>query len=191
MTKLAPGTGLLFMKVGTHAQETLDEIIERKSKEIRDVGYSLWGYGGNTCHPGTMVQPFAKTFEKNGQTIKVFMEPMESSHFAEPLRADEFSIDGMNWSEIPAGINVRGSRYALAIKGLAPDEFELPLYKTVVAIGNSTGRPGNLYVKGRVDKACLEVVDDNKVPNQDQKTIHIGLSADLVEPYAVFLRNRR
>jgi hypothetical protein len=191
MSELTPGTGLLFMKVGRHAQETLEQIIERKSKEIHDVGYSLWGYGGNTCHPGTMVQPFAKAFEKNGQTIKLFMEPMESSHFAEPIRADEYSIDGMNWQEIPAQINVKGSRYALAIKALAKDEFDLPLYRTVVGIGNSTGRPGNLYVKGRVDKACLEVVEHDKVPNQEQKTIHIGLSAELVPPYAVYLRNRR
>jgi hypothetical protein len=191
MTQITPGTGLLFMKVGTHAQETLDDIVARKTKEIEDVGFSFWGYGGNTCHPGTMVQPFARSYEKIGQTIKLFMEPMMSSHFAEPVRADEFSIDGINWREIPAQINVRGSRYALAIKGLVKDEFELPLYKTVVGIGNSMGRPGNLYVSGRVDKACLEVVEDDKIPNQEQKTIHIGLSADLVPPYAVFLRNRR
>jgi hypothetical protein len=190
MTQLTPGSGLLFMKVGTHAQETLEDIIARKSKEIRNVGYSFWGYGGNTCHPSTMVQPFAKAFEESGQTIKLFMEPMQSSHFAEPIRADEFSVDGMNWEKIPEQINVKGSRYALAIKALAKDEFELPLYKTVVGIGNSMGRPGNLYVNGRVDKACLEVIEDSNIPNEQQKTIHIGLSADLVKPYAVYLRNR-
>ena len=29
-----PGAGLIFMKVGTHAQESLEEIIDRKRKEI-------------------------------------------------------------------------------------------------------------------------------------------------------------
>jgi hypothetical protein len=36
------------MKVGTHAQESLEDIIARKSKEIDDAGYAMWGYGGKT-----------------------------------------------------------------------------------------------------------------------------------------------
>lgn len=117
--RLNPGGGVLFIKVGTHAQETLEKIIERKTKEIEQAGYSLWGYGGNTCHPETMVQPFAKGYERLGQTVRVLMQPMVSSHFAEPVRADEFSIDGLKWNAIPAAINVLGSRFALAIKGCA------------------------------------------------------------------------
>ena len=54
---IEPGSGLLYMKVGTHARETLEDIIRRKTKEIEDTGYAFWGYGGNTCHPRTMVQP--------------------------------------------------------------------------------------------------------------------------------------
>ena len=57
-----PGDGILFMKVGTHAQESLDDIIARKSKEIADAGFAMWGYGGNTCHPTSMVQPFAEQY---------------------------------------------------------------------------------------------------------------------------------
>ena len=51
---IRPGVGILFMKVGTHAQETLADIIA-KDQEIEDTGYAMWGYGGNTCHPRTMV----------------------------------------------------------------------------------------------------------------------------------------
>ena len=86
---IRPGSGILFMKVGTHAQESLDDIITRKTKEIEETGYALWGYGGNTCHPQTMVQPFAKAFEKMGQIIYLCMQPMNSTHFAEPVRADQ------------------------------------------------------------------------------------------------------
>jgi len=46
---LSPGQGVLYMKVGTHAQEPLEEIIKRKTKEIEDAGYAMWGYGGSTC----------------------------------------------------------------------------------------------------------------------------------------------
>jgi hypothetical protein len=54
-----------------------------------------------------------------------------------------------------------------------------------VAVGRSKGKPGGDYVKGRVDKACLEVISSAEDPSPAE----IGLVADLVEPYAVFLRN--
>jgi len=186
-----PGSGIIFMKVGTHAQESLADIIARKTKEIEDAGFALWGYGGSTCHPQTMVQPFAKTFEQQGKAIYLCMEEMESKHFADPVRADQFSADGMKWTDIPSAINVLGSRYALAIKGLRREEFDLPLARTRVAIGNSLGRAGDVYIAGRVDKACLEV-DAKGHPGSPEpgRSIHIALVAELVSPYAVYVRNR-
>lgn len=186
---LKPGQGLLYMKVGMHAQEGLEAIIERKTREIEEAGHALWGYGGSTCHPQTMVQPFAKVYERKGSLIYLCMEPMESSHFADPLRADEFSVDGLKWEEIPEAVNVLGSRYALVIKDLRKEEFGLPLENTRVALGNSMGRSGSKYINGRVDKACLEIAD--KDPSVPERTVHIGLVADIVKPYAVYLRNRR
>jgi hypothetical protein len=184
-----PGEGIVFMKVGTHAREPLPEIIARKRKEIEEAGHALWGYGGNTCHPLTSVQPFARCFAEREGVIYLVMEPMVSKHFAIPDRADEFSVDGVHWQEVPAPINVRGSRYAMAIDSLEEDDFELPLGETRVAVGNSVGRRGDRYIKGRVDKACLEVVDDPAGAN-DAPRVHIGLVARLVEPYAVLLRTQ-
>jgi hypothetical protein len=185
------GIGLLFMKVGTHAQESLEDIIARKTKEIEEAGYGLWGYGGNTCHPQTMVQPFAKAFERRGETIQLCMHPMTSNHRADPLRADESSPDGVNWSAIPSAIRVLGSRYALVIKSLRKDEFELPLDRTLVAVGPSKGLSGASYINGRVDKACLEVTDKPILLNAPKNTIvKIGLVAELAPPYAVLLRNK-
>ena len=191
MTKiLKPGAGLLFMKVGTHANEELKYIIGRKQKEIEDEGFALWGYGGNTCHPTTMVQPFAEEHAENGDPIVLCLEPMVSNHFAEPIRADEYSVDGVTWQKIPNRIRAVGSRYALLIKDLQQSKFELPLSETEVAVGRSAGRLGSRYVRGRVDKACLNVRTAPSLlndPNQ-KKMIKIGLTAELVDPYAVFLR---
>lgn len=183
-----PGQGFLYMKVGTHARESLEDIIARKTKEIERAGFAFWGYGGNTCHPETMVQPFAKSYQQRGGVIYLCMQQMESKHFAEAIRADEFSVDGVNWQKIPSAINVLGSRYALAIKNLRPDNFNLPLTATKVAIGNSMGRAGNVYIAGRVDKACLEVTDQIQQAPQEGGVVHIGLVAELVDPYAVYVR---
>lgn len=190
---LRPGTGLLFMKVGTHAQENLADIIARKRKEIDEVGCTFWGYGGNTCHPTTMVQPFARTYAERSKPIHLVMEAMESKHFAEPLCAAESSTDGLKWEVIPEAIEVRGSRYALVIRDLQLTDFTLPLNQTIVPVGPSSGRLGSRYVNGRVDKACLELLENPELTNEDTQKIErpINLIAELVKPYAVFLRNYR
>jgi hypothetical protein len=107
-----------------------------------------------------MVQPFAKDFEQRGQKILLCMQEMDSKHFAHPVRADEFSIDGIRWEIIPESINVLGSRYALVIENLHKENFGLPLGAMRVAVGNSIGSVGNRYIRGRVDKACLEVLSE-------------------------------
>ena len=187
------GVGILFMKVGTHAQETLADIIERKSKEIRETGYAMWGYGGNTCHPRTMVQPFAEACASRHEPIYLCMHEMNSRHFAEPLRANEFSVDGSKWDRIPDTINVKGSRFALVLEDLNQEELMLPLAEAQVAIGLSRGRPANRYIQGQVDKACLEVLGSRhpNVAPDEQREIQINLVAKLKSPYAVFLRDHR
>lgn len=189
---LTPGAGILFMKVGIHAQEPLERIVERKSKEIRDTGYALWGYGGNTCHPTTMVQPFAQDFARRGQPIHLCMEEMNSKHFAEQQCAAECSADGVTWETIPNTINVLGSRYALVIEALHEEHFVLPLEQTRVPVGPSMGRLGSRYVKGKVDKACLEILPEaERINSEEHFEREIGLVATLRAPYAVFLRNFR
>lgn len=187
---ITPGAGILFMKVGTHAQEGLAEIIERKAKEIKEAGYALWGYGGSTCHPRTMVQPFAEEQAKNGHTIYLCMEEMNSKHFAEPIRAKRYSEDGIQWTDIPPKINVRGSRFALVLDDLRQEEHHLSLENTRVAIGPNRGRVGSRYIQGRADKACLEVTGEADLSAGDSNhTVKISLIARVVAPYAVFLRN--
>jgi hypothetical protein len=189
---LEAGSGVLFMKIGTHAREDLVDIIARKTDEIRRTGFGMWGYGGNTCHPSSMVQPFATRVAQRGRTIHLCMEEMHSSHVAEPLCAAEYSADGVNWREIPETIEVRGSRYALVIDNLHAERFMPPLDQTCVPVGPSTGRLGSRYLKGRVDKACLEVLAAPQLTNDtDPREIEISLVATLKDPYAVFLRGQR
>lgn len=186
---IKPGQGLLYMKVGTHAKEPLEDIIARKTREIEEAGFALWGYGGNTCHPQTMVQPFAKSYDQRGSVIYLCMQPMLSTHFAEPIRAEEFSVDGVHWQKVPSAVNVLGSRYALAIKNLRKEEFDLILSKTKVALGNSKGSIGSKYISGRVDKGCLEVIEEGSGMPADQRAVRIELVAELIAPYAVYVRN--
>lgn len=184
-----PGAGVLYMKVGTHAKEGLAEIIARKREEIDKAGFAMWGYGGSTCYPTSMVQPFARAFAEKKQPIHLVMHKMNSRHYAEQVRAARFSVDGQKWEKIPEAINVLGSRYALMIKDLREHEDELDLGATRVAVGRNEGRLGSRYVQGQADKACLLVTEPELV-NAERKKVKIDLVAELIDPYAVFLSER-
>ena len=178
------GDPILYMKVGMHAQESLDDILARKQAEIDRVGYAMWGYGGPTCHPVRAVQPFAAQQAAVGNVIRLVMEPVNSRHAREPARATEYSLDNNLWIPVPDGIDVLGSKFALCITNLRETDEELPLDATSVAVGKSAGRDGATFIKGHVDKACLEVV-----PRRGEgRVAQIKLQADLVDPWAVFVR---
>lgn len=184
-----PGAGVLYMKVGTHAREDLKAIIARKRREIDEAGFAMWGYGGNTCHPRSMVQPFAKDLAAQGHPIHLVMHEMNSRHYAEAVRAERYSVDGTTWEKIPQAINVLGSRFALMIKDLREHRDELDLASTRVGVGRNQGRLGSRYVQGQADKACLLVTEPEQI-NEERKPVQIDLVAELIDPYAVFLSEK-
>lgn len=186
MNILDPRNGLIFMKIGLHAQESIDDIVERKKREFDNAGKIFWGYGGNTCHPTTMVQPFAKQISSRNGSVLLVMHKMNSKHSAPPALAKEYSDDGINWQPIPKGVEVRGSRYALVLGNLKELELDLPLGQLSVAIGRSRGALADTYLRGHVDKGCFELLKKDHTPTAETK--HIDLVAPVRAPYAVFLR---
>lgn len=125
----------LFMKVGNHANETWDQILERKRKEFDHTGQIFWGYGGTTCHPINVVQPFARLSIKEQGGILLVMDYVDSRADPDIVPAREYSQDGVNWLPIPKGITVTGSRYALVLDEIKPGDLTIQLNEFEVAIG--------------------------------------------------------
>lgn len=186
--ELKSGDPFIFMKVGVHAKESLADIIKRKREEIAKAGVSFWGYGGGTCHPLTAVQPFVKEYVGSGLNVRLLMQEINSRHFADPVRAEEYSIDGIRWEKVPKDINVVGSRYALVIDSL--DEVDIPvaLDAAAVGIGRMKGAQGDKYIRGHVDKACL--VYTPQTHKHEVQPINMKLAARLASPFAVLLKQR-
>jgi len=179
----------IFMKVGSHAGETFEEILERKSREVKVAGCSFWGYGGTTLHPVHHVQPFARLQIKEHGSIYLMMQPMNSHAVPTIVPASEYSVDGIRWEKIPDGIRVTGSRYALVLDEILPDALELSLNAYEVGIGRSSGRIAEEYIRGRVDKGCLVKREESTINQPPAKrTVAIGYTAHLAEPYGVLLR---
>lgn len=183
------GQGVIFMKVGLHASETLEDIIQRKQREYDQAGSIFWGYGGSACHPRTMVQPFAKNIEESGRHLLIIMNEMDSKHDAPPVVAKEYSEDGVDWIDVPQGIEVKGSRFALVLDELRVDEFEVDLREFEVGHGPSRGKNASQYLKGQSDKGCL-IYHPADIPLEPEEKLvkPIRLVARVKAPYAVFIR---
>ena len=138
----------IFMKVGNHAGETFETILERKRLELTEAGRMFWGYGGTTLHPIRHVQPFARLWVQNAGSIQMIMEPIDSRADPDVLAANEYSTDGIEWEPLPSGIVVTGSRYAIVLDEISPGQLNLDLGNFEVGIGPSRGRNAADYVKG-------------------------------------------
>ena len=185
-----PPQAFIFMRVGKHAGEDFDSILERKRQELRDAGMIFWGYGGTTLHPIKRVQPFARMcLDLNGH-VQILMQPIDSKADPDILPATEFSVDGINWDPIPEGIEVTGSRYALVLDEIKPGDLNLDLRDFAVGCGPSQGKNAAQYLRGRVDKGCLVTTGaSNKEPDPGKALVPIRFQAQLREPYAVMLRH--
>ena len=180
---------IVFMKVGRHAGETFEEIVERKRRERAAAGRIFWGYGGGTMHPTQKVQPFASMKIKEGKHITLVMQEIVSNHPDTEVYATEFSRDGETWEPVPEGIKVRGSRYALVLDEIEEGDLNIDLANYRVGVGPSEGKVASEYIKGRVDKGCLDLSGPPNTEGVSSKVIQATYFARLREPYAVLLRS--
>lgn len=180
---------IVFMKVGRHAGETFEEIVERKRREYATAGRIFWGYGGGTMHPTQKVQPFAGMKIKEGKQITLVMQGILSNHPDTEVYATEFSRDGETWEPMPNGIRVRGSRYALVLDEIEEGDLNIDLANYRVGIGPSEGKVASKYIKGRVDKGCLDLSGPANTEGTPSRIVQATYFARLREPYAVLLRS--
>ena len=194
-----PPDAFIYMKVGPHGGETLDEILIRKNRELEKAGRIFWSYGGDhggPLHPNNQVQPFAQEWTQKQGSVYVLMEPLNSAGSIYGLphgTATKYSVnrDDNEWEAIPEGIQTGLSRArtgisrALVLAEIEPVGRELNLGNFEVGIGPRKGKNATEYITGQSDKGCL--VAAGSTSDRPSKLISIGYQARLLDPYAVFL----
>jgi hypothetical protein len=177
---------IVFMKYGIHASEDIEKIIHRKIVEEQQAGMLFWGYGGTICNPASQIRPFLLGSGVLSENAHLVMARTNSKMLNTPAKSQEYSYNRRDWNSIPKGISVTGSKYAIVCKKLQRCNFELDLSQYCVPIGPSAGKPLSCYIMGRVDKGCgIKSADAN---HHNSKIMNITLIAEIIEPYAVFLR---
>jgi len=98
---LKPGQGLLYMK-GGHACAGVARRHNCPKDERNRAGGGL-PFGATVAVPAIHKQWFSPLCEvsNSGASIYLCMQPMDASHFAEPIPAEEYSIDGIIWQPDP------------------------------------------------------------------------------------------
>ena len=187
-----PPHAFIYMKVGPHGGETLDDILSRKARELEKTDRIFWSYGGHgPLHPTTQVQPFAKEWTQQQGSVYVLMERLtrpSRSYGARAGTATHYSVNREGErKEIPKGIQT-GPPHALVLGEITPVDRELDLRCFEVGVGRSKGRNATDYIRNQVDKGCL--VAARSTPDHVSKPISIGYQARLLDPYAVFLSRR-
>lgn len=176
---------VLFMKIGYHAGETLEDIIDRKRKEETLTGQFFWGYGGTICHPTNQVLRFLSLAQSEHDVPVVAMIPTLSRYLGSGFNSKEYSLDQKTWLPLPDGISVLGSKFALVCTNLRKFNCVADLVQYKVAIGPSAGRTVMEYFRYHVGKVCAIKSCFHTTNSMRCKVPYI---ADLVFPGAVFLR---
>lgn len=176
---------VLIMKVGTHADENLANVVKRKRHEEQSAGHCFWGYGGALCHPTRQVQLHAEHAHGN---VRCLFIPTTSNPHLNVTYASEYSPNGTSWHSLPVGHVVTSSKWALTFTNLQVVDFAIDLCSYVVSVGPSAGRNLADYLRGRSDKACAVLADQQDAVPAGPQLRSVMLTAHLVAPYAVFLR---
>ena len=176
---------IIYMKYGVHTSELLPSIISRKTKEIEDTGLMFWGYGGTLCHPIKQIQPFVEMAVRENKSIYLVMSRTFSDHHGESSISKSYSIDGKNYYNMPNGVAVLGSKYALICNSFMECNFQLNLSDYNVAVGSNQGKRLSQFIRSRVDKGCgIRVKRENF---EDDKFVTITLIAELTPPFAALI----
>lgn len=179
-------SNIILMKYGVHAGETVESIVDRKTNELAKCGRMFWGYGGTLCHPLTQVRPFIEDVCSKGEKAYLLMTYTPSVPDNGTISAVKYSADKISWDDMPDGIEVLGSKFAIVCNSLKQVDFDLDLAEYDVPIGASKGKRLNDYIHSHVDKACG--VRKVSADISSSSIVHITLCAEITHPFAVFVK---
>ena len=175
--------------VGTHAGETLAQILDRKREEIKKAGKTFWLYKSHSAKPSA-VQKLANSNPK--ETVCLFIHPSTDGG-AKPTkhkeRLEEFSSDGLSWQEVPEGILVTGDHkgtFALVLKDIEPVEEMIDTWDY-----SSFADPSK-PLKTRLGDSTLPVIkksSENHPEKMKSNIRKVVAVAKLTKPFGVWLRN--
>ncbi len=183
---------ILLMKAGPYCGYSLEEIIEIKQNEEKQISKFFWGYGGVFCRPD-LIKAFASSVNQNKKKVFIlFVETKSSYKTTDEGRFADFSEDKLKWDPLPKEVlligNTKKPHFAICGKNLKKVDLKINLgqYRVFLKSGLFPKLNKNMadYFKYRVDKVC-GIYSPNKT---EGKNIKVSYVCELAEPYCVYIR---
>jgi len=172
---------------GEHAKESFDEIIQRKKKDIENIGYTFWLENSYKTYPDK-VQKFYGIANKERIELDCLLYMGNTQDTKHNTKAKEYSVDKRNWQKIDSKLSpitgkMSENTHALVFDKLDSKTMDLNLENYVEFDSNS---PIRNYPN--VSTFCSIKKHDNivaKKPNNIRKIFAIGR---IHKPSSVWLR---
>lgn len=173
---------VIIMKVGPHSGMNLQEIIDSKNLEEKSNGVHYWGYSGVFCKPAP-TQKFCRESRENKHKPKLILIETKSSYDSEIGFIKEYSEDNIKYKKFKAPVQLQGAEYSFVAKDIRKvKNFRLDDF--IVVGGKNDGKPISEHLVFRVNKCFGKY---NGRSNSKEIEVYV---ADLVEPYAVWLKEK-
>lgn len=171
---------VILMKVGPHSGMTLQEIIDSKKQEEKYNGVHYWGYSGVFCKP-IPTQKFCQEARNNNHYPKIILIETKSSYESKIGFISEYSEDGITYKNFKAPVQLQGAEFSFVAKNIRKvSNFRLDDF--VVVGGKNNGKLISEHLVFRVNKCFGKY---NQKSNSKKIDVYV---ADLVEPYAIWLK---
>lgn len=175
----------IVMKVGPHSNMTLPDIIESKKQEELTHGVHYWGYSGVFCQPRP-TQEFCKMArEKYGENPSIILIETKSSYKSNIGYITQYSVDNKVYVPFRAPVQLQGAQFSFVAKGLKCLKFVPAMYN--VYGGKNHGKSLLEHMRFRVNKS-FAILNTSCVVSEENSVPMNVLAAELVEPYAVWLK---
>lgn len=180
---------ILVSVVGSHAGETLEQIFERKQKEIEKAGFTFWLYKSHSAKP-EVVQKLARSNKKAFCYFIRASSQLGARPTKESKPATHFSVNGSVWKKIPNNILVTGSSRsasALVLKDLKLTNYTIDLWR----YSNYNNRKEPALI--RLGNSTLPITKKSSLRNTNKMKSHIRdvvAVAELKTPFCVYLATK-
>jgi hypothetical protein len=184
---------VVISEIGPHAGESEEEILNRKGKEIKDIGKSFWLHKSYSAKPNIVQNLCENALKERNIPVCIFIQA-SSKNGARPTKKDdkmkEFSLDQKYWEKIPLGIKVTGlskNAFIMIFKKLNIIKKEQYLNLWDYSLFESSGKAVRMG-RGASTVCCVKESsndDPNKMKSNPRKIVAIG---EFFYPFTAWVR---
>lgn len=176
----------IIMKVGPHSGMSLEEILRSKQQEEQRGGCHYWGYSGTMCHPRRVIEFVSAVISETNRPPDLLLVATPSDYSSCLGPVGEYSTDGKVFHRFSTQVQLQGAQYAFVASNIRHIDQDIDLDDFEVVGGKNDGVRLSQHLRHRVNKACVRRCDNPR----PSKKVRLAYLSSLVEPYAVWLREK-